>query len=64
MALIYEDYCVGCPAELCRPMFCKQLNRPRHVCDRCGAKGPVYDWNGEELCRMCVWEDLELKEIE
>lgn len=64
--IAYEDTCLNCPPELgCPPGGCYMRQRKVLTCDCCREERPtLYEWQGEQWCRECIWQDLELEEIE
>lgn len=66
MARRYEDWCVGCPAEMgCMGSSCPNRNVEIVYCDECGEDNEtIYEFDGEELCLNCIEEKLvKVKEI-
>lgn len=61
--LVYEDHCIEV-CQSCQPTYCKYLDVPKHICDKCGEQKTVYRWQGEEFCLDCIIEDLELEKID
>ena len=61
----YQNDCRGCavPAYPCLGDSCP-LRHSRHLyCDKCGDDvEKLYYLNGEELCKNCVLEKLEIVE--
>lgn len=61
----YQNDCCGCavPAYPCLGDSCP-LRHSRHLyCDKCGDDvEKLYYLNGEELCKNCVLEKLEIVE--
>ena len=58
--IVEEDFCVGCPPEICRG-GCQYRNKIKmHVCDNCeGNDDTLYIYNGKELCYGCVYSEIK-----
>ena len=65
---VFESHCVGCTSLglHCQGSACKN-SRPVEtvVCDKCRDSGPIYDFEGQELCGDCISKlfDKELEDI-
>lgn len=60
-----ENECCGCavPAYPCLGSSCPKRNVIHLYCDDCGEETQLYDYDGDELCKDCILERLDLKEI-
>ena len=60
MAVVMEDNCVDCPAELgCLGDACPNRHVEVHYCDKCDEElslNNIYEVDGEELCLSCLKE--------
>ena len=58
--IVEEDFCVGCPPEICRG-GCQYRNKIKmRVCDNCeGNDDTLYIYNGKELCYGCVYSEIK-----
>lgn len=57
--IVEEDFCVGCPPEICRG-GCQYRNKIKmRVCDNCeGNDDTLYIYNGKELCYGCAYSEI------
>ena len=60
-----ENECCDCavPAYPCLGSLCPKRNVVHIYCDDCGEETELYDYDGAELCKDCIFERLDLKEI-
>ena len=58
--IVEEDFCVGCPPDICRG-GCQYRNKIKmRVCDNCeGNDDTLYIYNGKELCYGCVYSEIK-----
>ena len=60
MAVVMENNCVDCPAELeCFWDTCPNRQREVHYCDKCDEQmdlDEIYEVDGYELCLDCLKE--------
>ena len=54
--LQYENECCGCdvPGYPCRGSSCPRRRVPHFYCDSCGEEAVLYEFEGEELCDVCL----------
>ena len=57
-----ENECVSCGLP-CRGNSCPYRNVTRFYCDYCGEEGKLYHYEGKELCKECLIEEV-LEECE
>lgn len=57
--IVEEDFCVGCPPEICQG-GCQYRNKIKmRVCDNCeGNDDTLYIYNGKELCYGCAYSEI------
>lgn len=60
MAIMIEDECVGCPADIgCLGLQCPNRNVKHYYCDECEEEEQLYYFEGKELCIECIKAKLE-----
>lgn len=52
-----ENECVSCGLP-CLGSRCPYRNVTRFYCDRCDEEDTLYHYEGEELCKECVLEEV------
>lgn len=55
----YENDCVCCDIPCIK---CGREQTPHYYCDRCRCEETLYYYGGEELCKDCIFDDLEVVE--
>lgn len=53
---VTENECVGC-TDLglpCLGSSCSNRNVVRYYCDECGSEETLYNYEGYELCELCI----------
>lgn len=65
LMIVYNDECVGCPAEIgCIGDSCPQRTVPHFYCDECGDEvDELRELDGEQLCRECLLVRFPLVEV-
>lgn len=52
-----ESECVQC-GKPCMGNACPNFAVTRFYCDKCGNEDMLFEWDGQELCRECVLEEI------
>lgn len=57
-----SNECVDCGLP-CIGVACRYSRVTRYYCDTCGEETDIYHYEGKELCKRCIWDELHLEEV-
>lgn len=63
--IIWSNECCSCDVGNCDG--CKLQNHPHYICDVCGdevEQGELFWFEGQQLCKYCVINELEVVEAD
>ena len=63
MKQVFNECCdCATPGFPCLGSSCPNRNVERFFCDKCGAEGRLYEYDGKELCDECLLENFPVVE--